>query len=107
MATEITVTQQLPVTVEFRDKKGNPAKVDGAPVWATDNTDVLALTPAADGLSCNVVAVGVIGIGTVQVTADADLGAGVVPVIGTLEISVTAGAAAVVTLTPGTPTEQP
>lgn len=107
MATQLTVTQQVPVGVEFKDAKGNPAKVDGVPAWATDNSDVLALEPAADGLSCNVKAAGVIGTAKVQVSADADLGAGVELVIGTLEIEVVAGKAATVVLTPGTVSEQP
>lgn len=107
VATTITVSQQVPVSVSFVDKKGNPAKVDGVPQWATDNSDVLLLEPAADGLSCNVKAVGMIGTGMVQVTADADLGAGFTPIIGTLQVDVTGGTAATVVLTPGSPTEQP
>ena len=72
-----------------------------------DNTDVLALTPAGDGMSCIVAAVGAIGTGIVTLTADADMGGGVKPVIGTLEVSITAGEATNVVLTPSTPTEQP
>lgn len=107
MAFAMTVTQQVDVTIAITDKKGNPAAVDGVPEWATDNSDVVSLTPSPDGMTCTVVAVGMIGTANVQVSADADLGSGTTPVIGTLEVGVTAGTASVISLTPGTPTEQP
>lgn len=107
MAFEMSASQQVEVTLEAKDKKGNPAKVDGIPEWSTDNSDVLALTPAADGKSCVVAAAGPLGVGSVTLKADADMGAGVVELIGTLEVTITAGQATVVTLTPGEPTEQP
>lgn len=107
MAFEMSSAQQVTVTVEFRDKKGNKAKVDGMPEWATDNSEVLTLTPAADGLSCVVAAAGPLSTANITLTADADLGTGVKPVIGTLEVTITAGEAATVVLTPGTPSDQP
>lgn len=106
MAFEMSSTQQVGVSVEFKDKKGNPAKVDGVPEWMTDNSDVLIVTPAGDGMSCIVAAAGPLGVGNITLTADADLGTGVVPVIGTLEVTITAGPATTVTLTPGVPLEQ-
>ena len=66
--------------------------------------------PAADGLSCKVTAIGPITdiVSTITFTADADLGAGVVPLIGTAECTrVTPGTATVVTLNVGAPQEQP
>lgn len=107
MAFTITDSQQVPVVVQFVTKKGNPAPVDGIPEWTTDNSDVFSLTPAADGMSCVVAAAGPLGLGKVQVTADADLGAGVQHVIGVLDGTVTGGNAATVVLTPGTAEEQP
>jgi hypothetical protein len=108
MALTMSVTQEAMVTVKaIKDRRGNPARIDGVPSWATDNTDVLALTPAADGLSCKVSAVGMMGMAKVQVTVDADLGTGVVPVIGTLDCECTAGPATVIELEAGTPTEIP
>ncbi len=107
MAFELTDCQQVTLSVTFLDKKGNPARVDGAPAWLVDNPNVLALTPAADGLSCLVSAVGPLGSALVTLTADADLGAGVVSVIGTFAVDVTAGAATTVAITAGTPEEQP
>jgi hypothetical protein len=107
VANTLTVTQKVPVSVEFKDAKGNPAKVDGTPAWLTDNPNILQLTPSADGLSCDVQAVGVIGKANVQVTADADLGSGVENIIGTAEIEVVGGKATLVNLTVGTPVEVP
>src|SRR5262245_20649831 len=52
VATKITATQDLPITARFVDKKGNPAPVDGIPEWLVDNPNLVALTPAADGLTC-------------------------------------------------------
>jgi len=107
MAFQMSDSQQVDVTIAPVDKKGNPAKLDGVPEWSTDNTDVLALTTSADGLTCTIMAVGPLGTGTVTVKADADLGAGTTPLIGTLEVAITGGAATTITLNPGTPTEQP
>jgi hypothetical protein len=107
LAFQMSDSQQVTVTIKVMDKKGNPAPVDGVPVWLTDNTELLALTPAADGLSCLVAAVGPLGTATVSVTADADLGAGVTPIVGTLDVQITGGTATTATLAPGTPTEQP
>jgi hypothetical protein len=104
---DITATQNLPLSVTFKDKKGNDAPVQGAPEWLVDNPNVIALTPAADGMSCVAGAVGPIGTALVSVRADADLGDGTVHVIGTLDINVTGGAATTVEIVPGTPEEQP
>jgi hypothetical protein len=93
--------------VAFVDKKGNPAKVDGVPQWLVDNPNVLALTPATDGMSCTVAAVGPLGTATVSLKADADLGIGVIDVVGAFEVEVTGGQATAVTITPGAPSEQP
>lgn len=107
MGLQITDSQQFDVTPQFVDKKGNPAKVDGVPEWSTDNTELLALTPAADGMSCTVAAVGPLGAAKVSLKADADLGAGIVDIFGVLDVEVTGGQATSVVLTPGAVTEQP
>lgn len=107
MALTMTDSQQCTLTVAFLDKKGNPAPTDGPPEWLVDNPNVLTLTPAPDGLSCLVVAVGPLGSAVVSVKADADLGSGVVEIVGTLDVTITGGTATTVTITPGTPAEQP
>lgn len=109
MAFDLPADKFTVVSIELKDKKGNPAAVDGVPAWATDNTEVLALEPAADGMSCKVTAVGTLTATpvVVQVTCDADLGEGTKPVIGTLEVNVVAGEALQVSLTPGPLQDQP
>jgi len=107
MSLQMTATQQCLISVAFTDKKGNPAKVDGYPVWLTDNTELLALSPANDGMSCLIAAVGPLGSGTVSVRADADLGAGVTNISGSLDVTITGGMATGVALSAGTPVEQP
>lgn len=105
MAFALTSSQKTTVSVQFQDKKGHPATAENIE-WLTDSPALLALTPASDGLSCDVAAVGPLGTGLVTLKADGDLGDGETPIIGTLEVEVGAGNAAVVVLTPGTPVEQ-
>ena len=66
-------------------------KVDGVPVWGANPDGIVTLTPAADGLSCEVVTPPAMADPTAVVitfTADGDLGEGVKPVsaTGTLTI---------------------
>jgi hypothetical protein len=106
LAMDLKSSQQVTFTVEFRDKKGNVVTAENVQ-WATDNSEVLSLEPAADGLSCLVKAVGPLATAGITLTADGDLGDGESQIVGTAEINVVAGDATVVTLTPGAPTEQP
>lgn len=107
MATLIlTDSQQVDLSIDPRDKKNKPAKVDGAPVWASSNEAVITVTAAADGMSATVVA-GEPGDAQVNVSADADLGDGVTTLTGTLDVTVTAGAATTLAVNAGAPTEQP
>lgn len=102
--------------VAFTDKKGNPAKVDGLPVWASSDETVLHPVLNADGTLSSVETVGpspLDGNGVpiparITVTADADLGTGVQTITGVSEdVIVTLGIqpASVVTFTfgPATP----
>lgn len=110
MASTLTTRQEFAnVTVKFTTADGQPAQVDGVPVWATSNATVLTFEEAADGMSGKVMA-GAPGTGEqVTITGDADLGAGVVPVIGILAIDVTLDPrdqAAIVEIDPGTATDK-
>lgn len=107
MAVQLTSSQfsQLAVSA-VKDKKGNPAQLSD-PVWTTNNSDVLALFPSEDGLSCRVEATGQLGTGLVQFSADGDIGPGVATVIGTVDFEVVAGNAAMIEITAGPPTEIP
>jgi hypothetical protein len=109
MALILTATQQCQLSIAVVDAKGNPAPVEGIPEWASSEPAFATVTPAADGMSALVKAVGPITTAPVQVnvTADADLGAGTTPIVGLLEVSVVAGQAVSVGITAGTPEEQP
>lgn len=107
MSLQLSSSQEATLSIAPLDKKGNPASVDGTPIWLTDNTQVLALTPSDDGLSCKVAAVGPLGSALVSVTADADMGEGVKAIVGTLSVNVNAGEAITIAIQPGPVTEQP
>jgi hypothetical protein len=103
MAFTLTDVQQVTLAITAVDARGNPAKLDGAPVWASSDTALLTIAPAADGLSCVATAVGPLGTAQITVTADADLGAGVRELQGLLDIEIIASEALNVTIVPGTP----
>lgn len=108
MEFNISATQEFVLRIgAIKDSKGNLAQVDGPPVWATDNTDLVALSPAADGMSCRVRAIGVVGSANVQATADADIGPGVDNIIGVGQVNIGPGKAKVMELAGDAPTEQP
>lgn len=99
-------SQVVTLSIQPADKKGNPAPVDGVPVWLSSNTELITVVASADGLSAVATAVGPLGTATVSVTADADLGAGTTELAGTLDITVISGAASTIKITAGTPTDQ-
>ncbi len=103
---DLAATKQTTLSVKFVDRKGNPAKVDGVPEWLTDNSELLSLTPSSDGMSCECVAVGPLGTANITLTADADLGAGIVALVGTEQVNITAGDATAVTIDHSEPSEQ-
>ncbi len=104
---ELTDTQQAPVALVITDKKGHPARVDGIPEWSTSDAAVATVEDvAADGMSATIKAADT-GVCQITVTADADLGTGVKPITGFLDVTVNAGEAVIVELQAGTPVEQP
>lgn len=107
MSQELKVTQQVKVSVQFQDRLGNPAKVDGVPKWFTDNSELVAIAPDADGMGVLVRPVGPLGICTVSVRADADLGEGVREIAGYVEFELVGGDAEAVKLAVGPAEDQP
>lgn len=99
----LTDIQGVDLSVAPVDAKGNPAKVDGAPVWVVSAPDVCDIAVAADGLSAHVTAKGPLGSCQVTVTADADLGEGVRNITGMLDVEVIASEAASLSITAGAP----
>jgi hypothetical protein len=90
-----------------KSKGGNPAPIDGKPVWTVSDPTILTLTVTDDGLSATVVSTGKLGTSQVAVSADADLGEGVTTISGTVDVTVQAGAAVTLEVPTGAPTEKP
>ena len=103
----LTDSQQVSLGIAVTDKKGNPASIDGAPVWASSDSSVATVEPSADGMTAVAKAVGPLGTAQISVTADADLGEGVKSIVGTLDVQVVGGQAVAIGLNAGTPEEQP
>jgi hypothetical protein len=103
MAVTMRDTDKVAVAISVVDAKGNLAKLDGIPEWSVSDPAGLALTAAEDGLSCSIAAVGPLGTFQATVTCDADLGEGVKPLIGILDLEIVAGEAVAVNFQVGTP----
>lgn len=98
--TEVPGTVDASVT--FTDVEGNPAKVDGVPVWSVDDASIIdSITPAADGLSAKLHIANAIGASQVSLVADVDLGTGTNTVTFVDTVSVVAGDASVANFTFG------
>lgn len=95
-------TQKVKVTLNPVDSKGNPAKLDGAPIWTSDGGGS-AVTPAEDGLSADLISSDLPSTTVFTVTADADLGAGVVNIADQVTLIVINAMASSLGLTAGTP----
>lgn len=96
---------EVDVTVTFVDDTGEPASVDGVPVWSLSDETVFTLVSAADGMSAVLQGTGeVIGATSVlTVEADADLGAGIVPVTASEDLQLISGQATVASFGFGEP----
>jgi hypothetical protein len=103
----INTDQHYPsVLLSILDSAGRPASVDGIPVWASSDETIITVVPTADGMGAAIETVAP-GTARVTVSADADLGEGVVEITGVTEdIIVTMGpshVATTLTLTLGEP----
>lgn len=94
----ITNEEKINVTLNPVTANGNPATVDGAPVWSVEGDATLEV--AADGLSAYLIS-GAAGASTVTVTADADLGEGVVTLSDVIALNVIPAGAAALGFTAG------
>lgn len=75
----------------FKEDRTTPAQVDGVPVWASSDETVVKVTAAADGMSAVISSVAPSPVdpasgnpvpNRITVTADADKGTGVTPIVG-------------------------
>ncbi len=100
----LTDIQKVSASIQPLNAKGNPATVDGVPVWASSNEAAATVEASADGMSAVITATG-LGTTQISVTADADLGAGTRSITGVADIEVRASEAVTVGIVLGTPEE--
>jgi hypothetical protein len=94
MSYTLPVDHFIAVQVSYVDAYGNPAAIDGPVAWATSNAALLDVAAdATDSTKCVVKPTGGVGAAQVTATADVDLGAGVKPLITTMDITLVAGEA--------------
>lgn len=103
----LTADQMVRLTAVYTDRYGNPAPIDGTPRWETSVTGIVTVTPAADGMSADVVTEGSLGTVQVRAVADAVPGADERLIIGALDIEVVGGEARVVALSAAAPMPKP
>jgi hypothetical protein len=100
----LTDLQKVNLSIAPVDVMGNPAKVEGTPIWATSDPSLLSLEVAPDGLSAYAITLGPLGTCQVSVTADANLDPDITTTItGILDISVIASEAVSLSITAATP----
>ena len=98
-------TEKCVLSIQAVDAKGNPAQLDGAPVFSVADEKLLTITTSPDGRA-TIAAVGPVGTTQVSVTADADLGAGVKTIAATLDVQVIASEAVTLSISAATPEAQ-
>lgn len=102
MLITITNEEKVQVTLAPTTAAGNPASLDGLPTWEVTSGDA-TLEVAADGLSAFLVS-GAPGVNSqIAVTADADLGAGIVTLSDVIDLAVVLASASALGLVVGTP----
>lgn len=90
-----TITSTINGAVSFLDSNGSPAPVDGVPVWTNAGDPIVTMEVSADGMSVVLTPTGVpqLGVASISVSADADLGDGVESIIASGELEFVAGRA--------------
>ncbi len=92
MLITITNEQKVLVTLAPTTAAGNPATLDGVAAWSVVSGDA-TLEVAEDGLSAYLVSGEADVTSQVEVTADADLGEGVVTLTDVIDLAVVAAQA--------------
>ena len=101
MLITITDEQKVLVTLAPTTAAGNPATLDGTPLWTITAGDA-TVEVAPDGLSCTLIS-GAVGNSVIEVSADADLGEGVATITDTIDLAVVSAQASSLGLLVGTP----
>lgn len=92
------VTEPKKFAIKVTDRFGNIAQTDGPPAWAPTDETLAEVAVAADGMSAIVTPKGPVGSLKLQVNADADMGEGVKPLLGELDLDLVAGDAEVISI---------
>lgn len=87
MDLKLTTEQQVKVTIKPVSETGQPAKVDGAPTWEVASGEC-TVKAADDGLSAIITAADAAGDSEISVSADADLGSGVITITDAIRVTV-------------------
>lgn len=101
MLITITNEEKIQVTLAPTTAAGNPASLDGAPIWTVTEGDA-TLEVAEDGLSAFLVSGAADTNSKITVSADADLGEGVINITDTIDLAVVAAMASGLGLVIGT-----
>lgn len=89
MAHELHEAKRRLVTVAYTKSDGTAGAVEGVPVWESSEPTIMSVTALPDGMSAHVAWLGV-GVASVKVTADADLGTDVFPIVVSHEFTMIA-----------------
>lgn len=103
MSLRLLDSQKVRLSIAPLDAAGQPATIDGLPVWTSTDESVVSLEVAVDGMSVEAIATGPVGNAQVSVSVDADLGSGVRTLTATLDIEVVGGEAVTLSIAAGTP----
>lgn len=101
MLITITNEEKVQVTLSPTTAAGNPANVDGAPTWTVTEGDA-TVEVAADGLSAYLISGAADVNSKIEVTADADLGEGIVNITDSIDLAVVPASASALGLVVGT-----
>lgn len=102
MLITITNEEKVQVTLNPVTPAGNPANLDGTPTWAVTEGDA-TLDVAEDGLSAFLISGEANTNSKIEITADADLGEGMVTITDMIDLVVVQASASALGAIIGTP----
>lgn len=106
MAFILRDNEEVDLTIEAYSAAGNPTTVED-PTWSSSDEAIVAVVAdPADASMAIARAVGPVGLATVTLNADLELGDGVQPAEAVLDIEVVGGDASVFNISAGTVREQ-
>ena len=104
---QLTDIQHDSLALAAADAAGNPVPLPpGSVTWGVSDQSILAIVPAADGMSADVAAQGPLGSAQVTVAVALDPSDATKTLTGSLDVTVVASAAATIQIVPGTPTDK-